>query len=71
MLYDFHQYQNGIRADSVHATYLVYGTRALDNAPADGDVEMTSSMPENEALSDEVKTTTLTLAREEELNGKA
>lgn len=69
MLYDFHKYQNALRSDSVHATYLVYGTKTSDNAQADGDVEMTSSMPDNDALSEDVATTTLTLAREEELKG--
>ncbi|CAM1511063.1 Fc.00g085760.m01.CDS01 [Cosmosporella sp. VM-42] len=68
MLYDFHKYQNGLKADSIHATYLISGTKALDNAQGDGDVEMTSSMPEGEALSDEVTTTTITLAREKDLN---
>lgn len=67
MLYDFHKYQNALRSDSVHATYLVYGTKTSDNAQADGDVEMTSSMPDNDALSEDVAATTLTLAREEEL----
>ncbi|KAM0418574.1 hypothetical protein ACHAPT_012473 [Fusarium lateritium] len=68
MLYDFHKYQNALRANSVHATYLVYGTRSSDNQESDGDVEMSSSMPENEPLSETVPITTLTLAREEELN---
>ncbi|KAK7417053.1 CDC27 protein [Neonectria punicea] len=67
MLYDFHKYQNALRADSVHATYLVYGTKSSDNASADGDVEMSSSMPDHEPLSEEVTTTTMSLAREEEL----
>lgn len=70
MLYDFHKYQNALRSDSVHATYLVYGTKTSDNAQADGDVEMTSSMPDNDALSEDVAATTLTLAREEELKGR-
>ncbi|KAK7431389.1 CDC27 protein [Neonectria magnoliae] len=67
MLYDFHKYQNSLRADSVYATYLVYGTKSSDNASADGDVEMSSSMPDHEPLSEAVTTTTLSLAREEEL----
>ena len=71
MLYDFHKYQNALRADSVHATYLVYGTKTSDNVPADGDVEMSSSMPDHETLSEEAVTTTLSLAREEELKGKS
>jgi DNA polymerase delta subunit 3 len=69
MLYDFHKYQNASRANSVYATYLVYGIRSSDNQESDGDVEMASSAPENEAFSETVPVTTLTLAREEELSG--
>ncbi|KAM0548507.1 hypothetical protein ACHAPJ_009830 [Fusarium lateritium] len=67
MLYDFHNYQNAQSANTIHATYLVYGTKAPDNEHSDGDVEMSSSMPE-ESLSEEVPISTLTLAREEELS---
>ncbi|KAF5661832.1 dna polymerase delta subunit 3 [Fusarium heterosporum] len=66
MLYDFHNYQNAQKANSIHATYLVYGTKTPDSQQSDGDVEMSSSMPEV-SLSDEVPISTLTLAREEEL----
>lgn len=69
MLYDFHKYQNASKANSVYATYLVYGIRSSDNQEPDGDVKMASSAPENEALSETVPVTTLTLAREEELSG--
>lgn len=69
MLYDFHQYQNGLRPDSIHATYLVYGNKPVANTQADGDVEMTSSIPGDETFSEDVPTTTLTLAREEDLKG--
>ncbi|CVK93070.1 uncharacterized protein FMAN_12545 [Fusarium mangiferae] len=67
MLYDFHSYQNAQKANSVHATYLIYGTKPSEKDESDGDVEMSGSSPE-EPLSDEVPTSTLTLAREEELN---
>ncbi|KAF5615939.1 DNA polymerase delta subunit 3 [Fusarium tjaetaba] len=67
MLYDFHSYQNAQKANSVHATYLIYGTKTPEKDGSDGDVEMSGSSPE-EPLSDEVPTSTLTLAREEELN---
>ncbi|KAH7171522.1 DNA polymerase subunit Cdc27 [Dactylonectria macrodidyma] len=67
MLYDFHKSRNALRADSIHATYLVYGTKSSDIATADGDVEMTSSMPDHDSLSEDVTTTTLALFREEEL----
>lgn len=65
MLYDFHHYQNAQKVNSVHATYLVYGTKSPANDQSDDDVEMTSSMPEPE----ETPISTLTLVREEELNG--
>ncbi|UPL03293.1 hypothetical protein LCI18_014227 [Fusarium solani-melongenae] len=68
MLYDFHKYQNASRANSVYATYLVYGIRSSDNQESDGDVKMSSSAAENEALSETVPVTTMTLAREEELS---
>ncbi|KAF5560992.1 DNA polymerase delta subunit 3 [Fusarium napiforme] len=67
MLYDFHSYQNAQKANSVHATYLIYGIKTPEKDESDGDVEMSGSSPE-EPLSDEVPTSTLTLAREEELN---
>lgn len=65
MLYDFHNYQNAQKANSVHATYLVYGTKSPDDEQSDGDVEMMSSLPELE----ETPISTLTLVREEELKG--
>lgn len=71
MLYDFHVYQNAQKAESVHATYLVYGTQAIDKTQQNGDVEMSSSMPEHEEVSEEVPTTTLTLVREEDLKGES
>lgn len=70
MLYDYHKYQNGLRADSVHATYLVFGTKTAEDAQGDGDVEMASSMPEPEALSEDAPTATLTIVAEEKLNGR-
>jgi DNA polymerase delta subunit 3 len=64
MLYDFHKYQNAQKANSVYATYLVYGTKIV-NEQYDSDVEMSSSIPDQE----ETPVSTLTLAREEELRG--
>ncbi|GAB1319052.1 CDC27 protein [Madurella fahalii] len=74
MLYEFHRNQNAKRPGAVYATYLVYGiTKAADEPStarngADGDIEMTSSMPEVETLSDVVPTFTLSLIPEEQLN---
>lgn len=76
MLYEFHRNQNAKRPGAVHATYLVYGTkkaadeRSAARNGADGDIEMTSSMPEVESLSDLVPTFTLSLVPEEQLNGQ-
>ena len=71
MLYEFHQSQNKNRPGSVYATYLVYGTLKPEQLQGDGDIEMTSSMPESEAepLSEQVYTSTLTLAPEDKLQG--
>lgn len=69
MLYDFHQYQNGLRADSIHATYLVYGTKAPDESQPDEDVEMGSSQPEHDDYSETVPTFSLTLVNQEDLKG--
>lgn len=69
MLYDFHKYQNGQTPNSVHATYLVYGSKAA-TLQADGDVEMASSMPEQDGDSDVVSATAVTLVAEDKLQGK-
>lgn len=67
MLYDFYKYQNALRADSVHATYLVYGIKSTDGQ-TDGDVDMGSSQPE--VLTEQVPTITMTLVTDANLNGK-
>ncbi|KAM4055693.1 DNA polymerase subunit cdc27 domain-containing protein [Hirsutella rhossiliensis] len=67
MLYDFHQYQNSLRAESIHATYLLYGIKSARSGHENGDVGMSSSMPEPEPRSESVSTQTLTLVREENL----
>ncbi|POR32349.1 Uncharacterized protein TPAR_07451 [Tolypocladium paradoxum] len=67
MLYDFHKYQNALRADSVRATYLVYGAKSAKSRQENGDVEMSSSMPEPEPLSEAISTKTLTLVAEQNL----
>lgn len=69
MLYDFHKHQNEIKADSVHATYVLYGQRKPLPTGADGDVDMENSQAESDVPADEVATSTLTLVREEELKG--
>jgi DNA polymerase delta subunit 3 len=75
MLFDFHKWQNGKRPGSVHATYLVYGTKKDEHASSqpqqsqDGDVDMMSSMPEQEENDDAVPVQTLSLIPEDELKG--
>lgn len=70
MLYDYHSYQNAQKPDSIHATYLVYGIKRNEKASEDGDVEMSSPVPEHDPTSEEVPSTTLSLVREENLKGR-
>lgn len=69
MLYDFHKYQNAMKADSVHATYLVYGSKAPEASQSNGDVEMSSSMPDQDVVSEQVPTKSLLIVPEEKLPG--
>ncbi|RKU47206.1 hypothetical protein DL546_008175 [Coniochaeta pulveracea] len=68
MLYDFHKWQNEKRPGSIHAIYLIYGTKKeeQDHGSPDGDVEMSSSPPEPE-FQDIVTRHTLQLVPESEL----
>jgi DNA polymerase delta subunit 3 len=75
MLYDFHASQNAKRPHSVHATYLVSGVKKVGKAPAD-DVPMTSSPfptsyrdQSDDQSATEIPIRTVTLVREEELEG--
>lgn len=75
MLYDFHKWQNGKRPGSVHATYLIYGTKKDEHASTqpqptqDDDVDMMSSIPEPEEDDDMVPVRTLSLVPEDRLKG--
>ncbi|KAJ1326832.1 DNA polymerase subunit Cdc27 [Microdochium nivale] len=70
MLFEFHKWQNDKRPGSLHATYLIYGTKKLVDEE-DGDVDMTSSQMSEESppvrFSDDVLTETLSLVKQEEL----
>ncbi|KAI1822274.1 DNA polymerase subunit Cdc27 [Xylaria intraflava] len=72
MLYDFHKWQNDKRPGTLHATYIIYGTKARPEHQ-DGDLEMTDSQASQTSddmdfpLSDLVPTYTLTLATQEQL----
>ncbi|KAK3991368.1 DNA polymerase subunit Cdc27 [Cladorrhinum sp. PSN332] len=69
MLFEFHRAQNAKRSGTVHATYLVYGVKHGSRAQngADEDVEMASSPPYAESITDVVQSLTLSLVREEDL----
>jgi len=67
MLYEYHKYQNAQKPDSIHATYLVYGVKKSEASQEDGDVDMASSMPDQDETPDVVHSNTLTLVREEDL----
>jgi len=87
MLYDFHRTQNARKPGSLHATYLLAGTRRPEAQPSsnghtsasqpDEDVPMSdisflnSSMPDQDGHAEgaSIPVTTITLVKEEELEG--
>lgn len=73
MLHEFHGLQNKKQPGSVHATYMLYGTRKTvqANGPtkSDEDVEMSSSPPEPSPLLEETPVMVLSLVPEESLKG--
>ena len=68
MLFEFHKSQNSKKNGSVHATYLIQGIKSVLINEPDGDVEMTSSMPEVD-LSEDAPRVTVTVAAEDKLDG--
>lgn len=70
MLYEFHRSQNAMRPGIIHATYLIYGIQKVEKVEEDGDVEMTSSPPDVEPLTEEVVTHSLTLVSGDRLKGR-
>jgi DNA polymerase delta subunit 3 len=73
MLYDFHKWQNDKRPGSLHATYIIYGTKTKPKVD-DEDVEMTDSQMSDDRhapFSDLVPTHTLSLVSEEQLHGQS
>ncbi|GAP91887.1 putative DNA polymerase delta subunit 3 [Rosellinia necatrix] len=69
MLYDFHKWQNEKRPGTLHATYVIYGTKSKP-VQQDEDVEMTDSQMSDGAdapFSDLVPTYTLSLVTQEQL----
>jgi len=73
MLYDFHKSQNDRRPGAVHATYLLYGSKkpAVSENGNDGDIEMTSSFPDTESITETAPTFSLSLIPENRLIGRA
>lgn len=83
MLFDFHNHQNAKKPGTIHATYLVSGTKRKETAPAitnggakDGEDDymqsspfMSSSMPQPEEGTGETSVLSISLVREEELEG--
>lgn len=84
MLYDFHQRQNAKKPGAIHATYLLSGTKRPEepiplngNAKKDGEDDymqsspfMSSSMPQLEEGTGESSVLSITLVREEDLEGR-
>jgi hypothetical protein len=81
MLYEFHRLQNGKKPGTVHATYLISGTKRVEEAEVknsikkDGEDEfmqsspfVNSSMPQAEEGTGASSVLTITLTREEDLN---
>lgn len=66
-LYEFYESQNASKANSIHATYLIYGSKTEDREPETGDAEMDGSAPEPEPLSDYAPVKTVTIVAEEGL----
>jgi DNA polymerase delta subunit 3 len=83
MLYDFHNKQNAKKPESIHATYLLSGTKRKEEPSTNGEVKkdvdgdnymqsspfMSSSMPQpgDEQSTAESPVLSITLVREEEL----
>ena len=85
MLYEFHQNENSKKPNSVNATYVITGVQQLPEPPAtngnandsDGDGDdimqsspyISSSMPNQDEVTDSIPTTSIILVREEDLEG--
>ncbi|KAL1851287.1 CDC27 protein [Paecilomyces lecythidis] len=79
MLYDFHRSENAKKPQSVNATYVITGVQKLPEKPAtnghakDGEDDVMqsspfmSSMPQPQEAEEEIRTTSMILAREEDL----
>ena len=84
MLYEFHRQQNGKKPGTVHATYLISGTKRKEEPLAsnggvqkDGEDDcmqsspfVNSSMPQQDEGTGESGVLSITLVREENLEGR-
>lgn len=81
ILFEFHRNENAKKPQTVHATYVISGIqKAPEPAPTNGHADdedemmqsspyLPSSMPNQDAASDSIRTTSIVLAREEDLEG--
>jgi DNA polymerase delta subunit 3 len=81
ILYEFHRNENAKKPQTVHATYVISGIqKAPEPAPTNGHADdedemmqsspyLPSSMPNQDATSDSIRTASIVLAREEDLEG--
>lgn len=82
MLYEFHRQQNGKKPGTIHATYLISGIKRKDPEPTNVSAEqdgedthmqsspfMNSSMPQPEENTEESEVLSITLVKEENLEG--
>ncbi|KAJ5178418.1 uncharacterized protein N7500_001117 [Penicillium coprophilum] len=79
ILFEFHRNENAKKPHTVHATYVISGIqKAPEPAPTNGHADdeddmmasipyLSSSMPNQDADSDSIRTTSIVLAREEDL----
>lgn len=85
MLYEFHRTQNARKPGSVHASYLICGARKTvethsqtngtqsqneEDSFMQGSSFISSSMPEQETESDAIHVLSITLVKEEDLEGR-
>lgn len=84
MLYEFHSNENAKKPQSVHATYVISGIQKSPDSPPATNVHkndedevmqsspyLPSSMPNQGPASESMRTTSIILAREEDLDGRS
>lgn len=81
-LFEFHQQQNAKKPSTIHATYLLSGTRKEEEPATNRDIKkdgeddymqsspfVSSSMPQPQESTGEVSVLSITLVKEEDLEG--